>query len=170
MIFFQVGLLDQEVKEGYVAASKEAVLNYIMLDQVIFFIHIFTMALCLRRSERGWRSWPGRRCGGRSLCALLSPGISRSSRCLSSVAKLTGRKSYKKHIMAVSKVFPSVTFSYAGPESGYIEAFQAKQYCRHNLFCLNTIMTKLNALWWRRYNNLRFVVPTRLAIMKIRPL
>ena len=30
----QVGLLDQEVKEGYVEASKEAVLNYIMLDQV----------------------------------------------------------------------------------------------------------------------------------------
>ena len=83
MIFFQVGLLDQEVKEGYVAASKEAVLNYIMLDEVIFFIHIFKIALCLRRSESGWRSWPGRRCGGRSLCALLSPGISPSSRCLS---------------------------------------------------------------------------------------
>ena len=33
MIFFQVGLLDQEVKEGYVAASKEAVLNYIMLKR-----------------------------------------------------------------------------------------------------------------------------------------
>ena len=32
----QVGLLDQEVKEGYVEASKEAVLNYIMLDQVTF--------------------------------------------------------------------------------------------------------------------------------------
>ena len=72
--------------------------------------------------------------------------------------------------MAASKVFPSVTFSYAGLESGYSEAFQAKQYCRHNLFCLNTIMIKLNALWWRRYNNLRFVVPTRLTIMKISPL
>ena len=88
MIFFQVGLLDQEVKEGYVAASKEAVLNYIMLDQVIFFIHIFTIALSLRRSESGCRSWPDRRCGGRSLCALLSRGISPSCRCLSSVAKL----------------------------------------------------------------------------------
>ena len=93
MIFFQVGLLDQEVKEGYVAASKEAVLNYIMLDQVIFFIHILTMALCLRRSERGWRSSPDQRCGGRSLCVLLSPGIIPSSRCLSSVAKLAVPKS-----------------------------------------------------------------------------
>ena len=35
----QVGLLDQEVKEGYVEASKEAVLNYIMLDQVTFANH-----------------------------------------------------------------------------------------------------------------------------------
>ena len=93
MIFFQVGLLDQEVKEGYVAASKEAVLNYIMLDQVIFFIHIFKIALCLRRSESGWRSWPDRRCGGRSLCALLFRGISPSCRCLSTVAKLIVPKS-----------------------------------------------------------------------------
>ena len=41
----QVGLLDQEVKEGYVAASKEAVLNYIMLDQVPFcYIMYFNLA------------------------------------------------------------------------------------------------------------------------------
>ena len=39
---------------------------------------------------------------------------------------------------------------------------QAKQFCRHNLFSLNTVMVKLNDLWWRRYNNLRFVVPNRL--------
>ena len=38
MLFLQVGLLDQEVKEDYVEASKEAVLNYIMLDQVSFLI------------------------------------------------------------------------------------------------------------------------------------
>ena len=34
-LLLQVSLLDQEVKEGYVEASKEAVLNYIMLDQVL---------------------------------------------------------------------------------------------------------------------------------------
>ena len=34
MLLLQVSVLDQEVKEGYVEASKEAVLNYIMLDQV----------------------------------------------------------------------------------------------------------------------------------------
>ena len=39
---------------------------------------------------------------------------------------------------------------------------QAKQFCRHNLFPLNTVMNKLNDLWWRRYNSLRFVVPSRL--------
>ena len=39
---------------------------------------------------------------------------------------------------------------------------QARQFCRHNLFSLNTVMNKLNDLWWRRYNNLRFVVPNRL--------
>ena len=32
---------------------------------------------------------------------------------------------------------------------------QARQYCRHNLFALNVVMNKLNALWWRRYNSLR---------------
>ena len=32
-------MLDQEVKEDYVEASKEAVLNYIMLDQVPFLVH-----------------------------------------------------------------------------------------------------------------------------------
>ena len=43
-MLMQVGLLDQEVKGGYVEASKEAVLNYIMLDQVTFYwIH----ALCV---------------------------------------------------------------------------------------------------------------------------
>ena len=35
---------------------------------------------------------------------------------------------------------------------------QARQFCRHNLFSLNTVMNKLNDLWWRRYNNLRFVI------------
>ena len=39
---------------------------------------------------------------------------------------------------------------------------QAKQFCRHNLFSLNTVMIKLNDLWWRRYNTIRFVVPARL--------
>ena len=39
MLLLQVSLLDQEVKEGYVEASKEAVLNYIMLDQVPCLIH-----------------------------------------------------------------------------------------------------------------------------------
>ena len=39
MLLLQVGMLDHEVKEGYVEASKEAVLNYIMLDQVPFLIH-----------------------------------------------------------------------------------------------------------------------------------
>ena len=56
----QVGLLDQEVKEGYVAASKEAVLNYIMLDQVFHFsisnVHFSIHPICinvihLRRKE-----------------------------------------------------------------------------------------------------------------------
>ena len=27
---------------------------------------------------------------------------------------------------------------------------QASQFCRHNLFSLNTVMVKLNDLWWRR--------------------
>ena len=36
-------MLDQEVKEGYVEASKEAVLNYIMLDQVPFWIHAMSL-------------------------------------------------------------------------------------------------------------------------------
>ena len=51
----QVGLLDQEVKEGYVAASKEAVLNYIMLDQVPFcYIMYSTLCKCgIRRKEIG---------------------------------------------------------------------------------------------------------------------
>ena len=39
---------------------------------------------------------------------------------------------------------------------------QSRQFCRHNLFSLNTVSIKLNDLWWRRYNNLRFVVPHRL--------
>ncbi|XP_023329300.1 dynein heavy chain 3, axonemal [Eurytemora carolleeae] len=39
---------------------------------------------------------------------------------------------------------------------------QANQFCRHNLFTLNTVLEKINNLWWRRYNNLRFVSPARL--------
>ena len=39
---------------------------------------------------------------------------------------------------------------------------QSSQFCRHHLFSLNTVMIKLNDLWWRRYNSLRFVVPHRL--------
>ena len=49
----QVGLLDQEVKEGYVAASKEAVLNYIMLNQVPFcYIMYSTLFLMWNQEER----------------------------------------------------------------------------------------------------------------------
>ena len=31
-----------------------------------------------------------------------------------------------------------------------ILVLQASQFCRHNLFSLNTVMVKLNDLWWRR--------------------
>ena len=36
MIFFQVGLLDQEVKEGYVAASKEKGKIFLSIINSIF--------------------------------------------------------------------------------------------------------------------------------------
>ena len=45
---------------------------------------------------------------------------------------------------------------------GHQAFLQSRQFCRHNLFSLNTVTIKLNDLWWRRYNNLRFVVPHRL--------
>ena len=32
---------------------------------------------------------------------------------------------------------------------------QASQFCRHNLFSLNTVMVKLNDLWWRRWGTVR---------------
>ena len=32
-----------------------------------------------------------------------------------------------------------------------ILVLQASQFCRHNLFSLNTVMVKLNDLWWRRW-------------------
>jgi hypothetical protein len=35
---------------------------------------------------------------------------------------------------------------------------QANQFCRHNLFTLNSVMVKLNDLWLRRYDSLRYLL------------
>ena len=36
-----------------------------------------------------------------------------------------------------------------------MSVLQASQFCRHNLFSLNTVMVKLNDLWWRRWGTVR---------------